>query len=81
MNVIFGLNDKQIPNNLISQISYSIHKYWIVCNEENTLPTEKRLMTLVAKDLEYQSKIMYIIKETSIANIYLNVAPWLLPKR
>ena len=68
-SIAFGVNNRPL-NNLISQISYSIHKYWIICVNEKKQASRNSLRELVKYDLLFKSKVMMYIGEGDISTLF-----------
>ncbi len=79
--IIFGTNLNWILNNLLSQIAYSIHKYWIIRNEENVNSCEVDLEVVVKNDLKYKASIFKFIKNMQLYKEYNNALVVLFPHR
>ena len=76
-DILFGTNVKRPINNLISQICFSLHKYWVIKTQEKFQSNPKELLDTVINDLKYKSCIMHEIKEPVIGEIYSNASKWL----
>ena len=72
--IFFGFPDKGDLNNVISQIAYTIHKYWIILKNENKNYVKQVLKNMIKSDLTYKAKIFQMIKENSICELYHNLA-------
>lgn len=80
-HIVFGSSQSNVINNLISQIAYSIHKYWVIVTNNRSIVSEQELLRLVKSDLLFKSRLMTQVGETAIADLYEKVAPFLLPNR
>ena len=69
-HILFGFRNSRSLNNLISQIAFSIHKYWIIRTNDKSNPDGKTLLQSVCNDLKYKSCIMQYINEADISQIY-----------
>ena len=69
-HIIFGIKNNRPLNNLISQIAFSIHKYWIIRTKDKIDPDGNTLLHLVSSDLKHKSYIMLHIKENEISQIF-----------
>ena len=73
-NITFGVDDRRQINNLISQTSFSIHKYWIIRINEKKVPSEIGLKRMIQYDLKYKSLIMDKVNEPDIAELYKQIS-------
>ena len=75
--IVFGIKGDKTLNNLLSQISYSIHKYWIARINNMSIFNHEHLLRTINRDLVYKSHIMRILNEHQIADAYKNVSNFL----
>ncbi len=69
-DIAFGIDLKRETNNLISQICYTIHKYWIIRVNEQNMISGRHLIELVNSDLRFKYNVMRYLKEDGIAQQY-----------
>lgn len=70
--IIFGM-DKATVNNLISQISYSIHKYWLIRKSENNKYDQEQLKQLIKQDLHSKIQLFSKLKYLDLSELYNNI--------
>ena len=75
-HIIFGDKIDRINNHLLSQIAYSIHKYWLICTSEKITPNISHLKTIITNDLNHKSLIMDLINELEIAQRFKEAGAW-----
>ena len=76
-DIVFGTEQNSVINNLITQVCYSIHKYWIVRTNEKKIASEMELLKKVAYDLKFKSEVMCLLGHHEIATIFNNAADWI----
>ncbi len=75
--IIFGMQKKPLLNNLISQISYSIHKYWVIRKNENKQYSKQDLENIIKQDLLYKHRLFTVANYAQVATIYEQTASWI----
>ena len=75
--IAFGLIGERNLNNLISQISYSIHKYWIIHTNDHLIASKKDLKYLLFHDLMFKSKVLKTLKEDELSDLFLSCSHWI----
>ena len=75
--IAFGLIGERNLNNLISQIAYSIHKYWIIHTNDHMIASKKDLKYLLFHDLMFKSKVLKTVKEDDLSNLFLSCTQWI----
>ncbi len=73
-NFVFGIPQNAKLNNIISQIAFSMHKYWLIRKNENKVYVCQDLRYLIKHDLLYKSKILIAAKFAEIGKIYENIS-------
>lgn len=73
-DIVFGIEGQKAINNLISQVSYSIHKYWIRIQNTKDQPMGKNLTRMVSHDLHFKHYILDVLKEREISALYQRVS-------
>ncbi len=73
-NIMFGFPKDAKLNNIISQIAFSIHKYWLIRKNENKVYVCQDLKYLIKHDLMYKSKILIAAKYIEIGKLYENMS-------
>ncbi len=76
-DITFGITLDRETNNLVSQICYTIHKYWIMRINENIIASEKQLTEIIVNDLRFKSSVMSYLKENKIASMYKTASDWI----
>ncbi len=76
-DIAFGIRGDRDLNNLISQIAYSIHKYWIIHTNDHQIASKKDLKYLLFHDLMFKSKVLTTLKEDEMSNLFLSCSRWL----
>ena len=68
--IIFGMKGNAVANNLISQIAYSIHKYWLIRKNDGKPYNVNELKKLIKQDLMYKEQFFNIVNLQNIGRIY-----------
>ena len=68
--IIFGLKNNEPVNNLITQVSYSIHKYWLIRKNEDKPYNLTELKKVIKQDLIYKKHFFSIVNLHDIEKVY-----------
>ncbi len=79
--ILFGTNLTCTDNNLISHIAYSIHKYWLIRNDEKANSCEEDLSIQIKNDLKFKSQLFRQLNLRRLTNKFNNALVVLFPHR
>ena len=68
-NIIYGFNNDKDITYIISLISYTIYKQWIVASSSNTTRQIGKKQKLILADLSYKQNVLKAVKQIKLANI------------
>ena len=68
-NIIYGYNNDKDITYIISLISYTIYKQWIVASSSNTMRQIWTQQKLLLADLSYKQNVLKAVKQIKLANI------------
>ena len=68
-NIIYGYNNDKDITYIISLISYTIYKQWIVASSSNTMRQIGTQQKLLLADLSYRQNLLKAVKQIKLANI------------
>ncbi len=77
VDIALGIPQERNLNNLISQIAFSIHKYWIIHTNDHVIASKRNLKYLIFHDLMFKSKVMKAIEEKELSDLMFNSANWI----